>query len=270
MSVNFANVNEIRMRWEEHGEGPAVIFIHGIPTSPLLWRYVLPELRKFRCLAWEMVGYGDSLPQGENRVLSVARQADYLIEWMDAVDIGEAILVGHDLGGGVAQIASVRHRERVKGLVLVNSICYDSWPIPSVKALQTLAPLVKGLPDVMIAAIFAVLFVRGHEHLDQAREALRVHFQYYRQHGAARGLVRQVSSLDVNDTVAISQQLPSLDLPARLVWGAADRFQKVAYGERLAADLGAPLARIETGKHFVPEDHPQRVVEAVRQVAAAV
>ncbi|CUH39257.1 hypothetical protein JSE7799_01981 [Jannaschia seosinensis] len=68
--------------------------------------------------------------------------------------------------------------------------------------------------------------------------------------------MRQAQSLNVEDTKAIAGQLPTLAVPARIVWGAADEFQKIEYGERLATDLGAPLRRIDGGLHFTPEDHP--------------
>jgi len=51
--------------------------------------------------------------------------------------------------------------------------------------------------------------------------------------------------------------------PFRLVWGAADRFQEIGYGYRLAYELGAPIERVEGAKHFVPEDHPEQVAAAV-------
>jgi pimeloyl-ACP methyl ester carboxylesterase len=76
-------------------------------------------------------------------------------------------------------------------------------------------------------------------------------------------MIRQVRSLNVNDTLAIVDQIPNLNVPARLVWGAADQFQKIGYGYRLAYELGASIERIEGGKHFVPEDHPERVAAAV-------
>lgn len=50
-------------RCAEHGTGIPVILIGGIHTSPRLWRHVLP-LVKGRCLAWEMPGYGSSIPKG--------------------------------------------------------------------------------------------------------------------------------------------------------------------------------------------------------------
>jgi pimeloyl-ACP methyl ester carboxylesterase len=74
-------------------------------------------------------------------------------------------------------------------------------------------------------------------------------------------MVRQVQALDVHDTLAVADRLPDLDLPARIVWGEADQFQKLEYGERLARDLRAPLRRIPGGKHFTPEDHPDVIAE---------
>lgn len=267
MELRTRDVRGTAMRWHEQGAGEPVIFLHGIPTGPRLWRHVLPRLEGtpgVRALAWEMVGYGTSIPAGEDRDISVARQAEYLAEWMDALGIESAVLVGHDLGGGVAQIAAVRHPERVRGLVLMNAICYDSWPIPSVTALQQVAPLLKRLPDAAVWPILATLMARGHDDLARARESLRVHWQpYAASGGAGRALARQVRSLRTADTLAVADALPSLDLPAALVWGAADQFQKVGYGYRLAHDLGARLERVEGGRHFVPEDHPGRVAAAV-------
>lgn len=45
----------IRMSWEEGGEGEPVMFVHGIPISPRLWRHVVPRVRGARSMAWEMV-----------------------------------------------------------------------------------------------------------------------------------------------------------------------------------------------------------------------
>lgn len=55
-----------------------------------------------------------------------------------------------------------------------------------------------------------------------------------------------------------------------MVWGAADRFQKLSYGRRLANDLGAEIDVIEDGKHFVPEDHPERIATAIRSLVKEV
>lgn len=263
MQSKTAVLNGLAVRWEEAGAGLPLVLIHGIPTGPALWRRVLPRVSGARCLAWEMVGYGASIPQGEDRDISVGRQADYLVDWLKHLGIEQAVLAGHDLGGGVAQIAAVRHPGLCSGLFLTNAIAYDSWPIPSVKALQAAAGLVRHFPNALAKQILRTLMYRGHNDPNQRGEALAVHWAHYARHGGAEALIRQVRSLDVHDTLAVAQALPDLRVPARVVWGAADQFQKLKYGRRLAQDLAAPLHRIERGRHFTPEDHPQIIAQQI-------
>ena len=256
----------ISMRWQEAGGGPPVVLIHGIPTGPALWRRVVPLVTGGRCLAWEMVGYGRSIPEGEGRDISVARQAGYLTDWLDALGIDRAVLVGHDLGGGVAQIAATSRPERCAGLVLVNSIAYDSWPIPSVKAMRAAGPAVERMPAGAFRLVFGGFLRLGHDDRATARESIAIHWAPYAETGGPGGFLRQIRALRTEDTLAVADAFPKLGVPARVVWGAADRFQRIGYGERLATDLGAPLLRLDGARHFVPEDHPEAVAEAVAAV----
>jgi pimeloyl-ACP methyl ester carboxylesterase len=257
----------VPIRWLENGEGSPVVLVHGIPTSPRLWRHVMP-LVSGRSLALEMTGYGSSIPDGEGHGLGLAAQADRLLRWLDLVDVEAPVIVGHDLGGGVAQIAAVREPGRFSGIVLTNAVCYDSWPIPSVKAMRSAASVLRYMPEVALYPSFVQLVHRGHDDRARALESIGVHWQHYVTHGAARSLMRQVGALRVEDTLAVSDQLPRLGLPARVVWGDAEQFQKVEYGRRLAADLGTTLRLIPGGKHFTPEDHPEVIAAAVNELLA--
>ncbi|WP_116040408.1 alpha/beta fold hydrolase [Amycolatopsis palatopharyngis] len=261
-----SHVGTMPMRWIEEGEGTPVVFVHGIPTSPELWRHVIPLVPGARGLAWEMVGYGGSIPAGADRDVSVARQADYLLEWLRHLGLDRVVLVGHDLGGGVVQTLAVREPDRVAGIVLTNSIGYDSWPIPSVRMMQRADSVLRLLPDVAMYPMFVALLRRGHDDQAMAAESIGTHWRHYAAHGSARSLLRQVRALDVRDTLAVAPRLPELGIPARVVWGDADQFQKVSYGERMARDLGCELSRIERGRHFTPEDHPDRIASAVTEV----
>jgi pimeloyl-ACP methyl ester carboxylesterase len=263
MRSETAKIDGINMSWLEQGEGTPVVLVHGIPTSPVLWRYVMPKLKNVRCLAFEMVGYGNSIEEADGRDISIAKQADYLVAWLAHLGIKRAVLAGHDLGGGVVQIAAVRHPNLCAGLFLTNAIGYDSWPIPSVKAMNALAPLVKHLPDTAGKQILRTLMYRGHDDSALAKEALDLHWQAYARHGGVASLIRQVEALNVNDTLAVAAALPQLKIPARIAWGVDDKFQKIAYGERFADDLSAPLHRIKGGLHFTPEDHPDEIAEQI-------
>ncbi len=246
------------------------MLVHGIPTSPALWRHVLPLLPDTRALALEMTGYGDSIPAGRDRDLSLSAQADRLTGWLDALRIPRAVLVGHDLGGGVVHIAAVRRPDLCAGLVITNAVGYDSWPIPSVKAMRAASPALATLPAVALRPALGMLLARGHDSLGKAREALGVHYRPYAEHGGGAAMARQVAALDVRDTLAVQDALPRLQVPARVVWGVADPFQKIRYGERFARDLGTQVRRIEGGRHFVPEDAPEVLAAEIRSVLAEV
>lgn len=270
MQSRTATIDGTPIRWLEQGAGTPVVLVHGIPTSPALWRHVVPLLPDLRVLALEMTGYGDSIPAGRDRDVSVSAQADRLNAWIEHLGLGPVTLVGHDLGGGVVHIAAVRRPDLCAGLMITNGIGYDSWPIPSVKAMRAAAPVLSKLPALALKPAFALLLARGHDDASIAKESLGVHSRPYDEHGGGAAMARQVSALDVQDTVAVQDRLPTLRVPARIVWGVADQFQKIEYGERFARDLGTTVHRIEGGKHFTPEDHPEVIAEQIRSLAAEV
>jgi pimeloyl-ACP methyl ester carboxylesterase len=264
-----AVVDGIRMRWQERGEGVPVVLIHGIPTSPRLWRHVLPRIGAGRCLAWEMVGYGRSISEGEGRDISVRRQAEYLLRWMRELGVDAAVLVGHDLGGGVAQIAAVHRPDACLGLVLVDSISHDSWPIAPVRAMRAAGEAVRRLPDVAMGPMFRALVRLGHDAPGLGDRSARAHWEPYAGRGAGEAFVRQADALRTADTLEVGGRLGEIRVPTRVVWGGRDPFQPVAYGERLARELDAPLVRIDGGRHFTPEDHPDVVAGAIGEVVDA-
>jgi pimeloyl-ACP methyl ester carboxylesterase len=267
MQERTATVDGTAVRWlEQDGAETPVVLVHGIPTSPALWRHVVARLPGLNVLAYEMTGYGDSIPLGAGRDISVSAQADRLLAWLDQLGIERAVLAGHDLGGGVVHIAAVRRPNRCAGLLITNGIGYDSWPIPSVKAMAAASPVLARLPAVALTPMFAMLIARGHDDLSAAKEAFGVHYAPYARHGGGAALARQVASLHVEDTLQVQDRITDLDVPARVVWGAADRFQKVDYGDRFARELRTPLRRIDGGKHFTPEDHPDVIAEEIRSL----
>jgi pimeloyl-ACP methyl ester carboxylesterase len=213
-----------------------------------------------------MVGYGESIPEGRGRAIGVRQQADYLLRWMRAIDLERAVFVGHDLGGGVAQIVAAHRPERCAGLVLVNAVCYDAWPVPQVRVLRSLGPVMEHVPNGPTKAIFAQILARGHDDKKRAVESYLEHWRNYDRQPAGAELIRQMRALDSRDTMEIAYRLPNIGVAARVVWGTADPFMKVVHGERLASDLGTPLQRIEGAKHFTPEDHPDVVAGAINDL----
>jgi haloalkane dehalogenase len=125
--VPTVNVLGSTISYREAGVGPAVVFLHGNPTSSYLWRDVLPHLAPVaRCLAPDLIGMGAS---GKPPIgYRFADHADYLDAWFDALDLERVVLVGHDWGGALAFDWAARHSGRVRGVAFMETIVRPmSW-----------------------------------------------------------------------------------------------------------------------------------------------
>lgn len=270
--LQSALVDGVLMRWEEHGEeGLPVVLLHGLPTSPRLWRFVLSELApdleagRLRCLAWELVGFGHSGREGLGRDVSLAAQTEHLAAFLDALGLRRVVLVGHDLGGGVAQRLAALAPERVAGLVLVDSVAYDGWPVPPVRVARGVAGWIERAPAALLDPLLAAT-LRWFARRDLAEAGAPYRRAYDGPHGP-RTLAHQLRALDPRDTAEVAAALRELTVPAQVVWGERDPLG-VCAAARLARDLEAPLELIPGAGHFTPEDHPDAVARAIREVVA--
>lgn len=246
-----------------------VVLVHGLPTGPLLWRHVVRYLPGHPVLAWEMTGYAGSIAAGRGRDLSLSAQAARLGRWLDHLGLDRVTLVGHDLGGGVAQILATTEPHRVGALVLVDAVAFDDWPVAPVRAARALGPVTQRLPDRAFAAALTAAMRAGYANPAVARASTALHLAPYLDGGGAEALHAQIRALDSADTAAVAGGLAGLSCPAAVVWGARDPFLRLSLGRRLAGAFSAPLLRVSGGRHFVPEDHPEAVAAAVDRVTAA-
>ncbi len=132
----FLTINGRRMAYIDEGEGDAIVFQHGNPTSSYLWRNVMPHCRGLgRLIACDLVGMGDSerlTPSGPERY-SYAEQRDYLFALWDALKLGDrVVLVVHDWGSALGFEWASRNPERVQGLAYMEAVVmpktWDDWP----------------------------------------------------------------------------------------------------------------------------------------------
>jgi pimeloyl-ACP methyl ester carboxylesterase len=107
--------------YEQAGEGPSLVFIHGAFGDARMWE---PQWRhfssKYRVLRYDLRGHGRTGPSDLDRY-SMATYADDLAALLEAVKIDAAVICGLSWGGGIAQVFAVRNPDRLKGLVLVGS-----------------------------------------------------------------------------------------------------------------------------------------------------
>ncbi|NND68915.1 MAG: alpha/beta hydrolase [Halioglobus sp.] len=111
------------------GEGPAVVFVHGFPDLALGWKHQLEAVSRagYRVLAPDMRGYGGSSRPHEVEAYTLAELTGDLVALLDALDIEQAVFVGHDWGGFVAWAMPVLHPGRVAGIA---AACTPYMPFP--------------------------------------------------------------------------------------------------------------------------------------------
>jgi pimeloyl-ACP methyl ester carboxylesterase len=239
----------------DDGRGEPVVLLHGIPTWSYLWTPVLGALtRVARVLAPDLAGFGFS-DKRDRFDRSIARPAELVDRWMASIGLPSAVIVGHDIGGGVALRLATLFPSRVRKLCVMNTVCYDSWPVELM--------LQFGHPgaDRRLSAAMAVRLLRQALQGGFARRPpaalLAGLLAPYATEVGKRSLIRNASALNTNLTTEIAPRLPSIGVPTLILWGEEDLFQTIAYGERLAWDIpGARLVRIAGARHFVMVDRP--------------
>ena len=258
-----------RVAYTDQGDGPPVVLIHGTPSHSYIWRNVLPTVRDagFRVLAFDLLGFGLSEKPAFERNTSVAAQANLLARLLDEWGLDSAHLVGHDLGGAVSMICAVRHPERVRSLLLADTVSYDSWPSETWQAIiehhmvDYQAMPLADFREMMARQLRMTVF-----HKERMRgETLEAYLApVLSDLGKVAFFAHQVRHYDSRYTEEIEADLRQLALPVRVLWGERDEWQPLAYGERLRDEIAdASLVTIPDAGHFVMEDAPQRVREEI-------
>jgi haloalkane dehalogenase len=114
------------MAYIDEGEGDAIVFQHGNPTSSYLWRNVMPHLAGLgRLIACDLIGMGGSdklSPSGPDRYHYV-EQRDYLFALWEELDLGDrVVLVLHDWGSALGFDWANQHRDRVQGIAYMEAL----------------------------------------------------------------------------------------------------------------------------------------------------
>jgi pimeloyl-ACP methyl ester carboxylesterase len=236
------------MSYVTGGEGPPVVFFHGIGASSYAWRLTLPALLPyFTVYAPDMLGCGESDKPAID--YSITALATYAAAFMDAVGLDRAHIIGHSLGGGVALQLSALHPDRIDRLALVASggIGRDlHWLLR-----MTTLPGAQGVlgmlahPNARLTQATRALerrrFRRLQVEYDNAPTVLdRLRARDSRQ--AFLRMLRGVSDLSGQKISAI-EHLATLTCPALIIWGGRDRTIPVAHARLALAAL--PSAHLD-------------------------
>ena len=120
--------NDIRTYYERRGEGPPVVFIHGMFMSTTEWEPQMDALSDtYSTIAYDVRGHGHT-GGSDLQTYTFEQYASDLHELLDALDVERPVLCGLSMGGCIAQAYAARYPENVAGLVLADT--FTAGPLP--------------------------------------------------------------------------------------------------------------------------------------------
>ena len=273
----FVEVEGSKMHYVEEGAGDPVLFLHGNPTSSYLWRNVIPHVSPLaRCIALDLIGMGKSdKPDLEYRFVDHSR---YVEGFIAALGLRNITFVIHDWGSALGFHYARRHEDNVKGLAFMEAIVqpftWAEFPEQYRQVFQALRTPGVGEKMIMEQNMFveqllpgAVLRKLSDEEMDRYREP-------FPDPASRKPVWRWPIELPIDgepaDVVAAvqaySEWLGKSNLPKLLLYaqpGAIIRGPLLEWCRNNMRNL--KTLDIGAGSHFVQEDRPHEIGEAIAE-----
>lgn len=237
----------VRLYYEVHGEGPAVLLSHGYSATSRMWRgQIEPFSRRCKLITWDMRGHGCSdYPEDPAAYSEQATVAD-MAAILDAAGEERAVIGGLSLGGYMSLAFHLAHPRRTRALLIIdtgpgykNDAARDGWNESAGKT--ALRYETRGLGDLESGGV-------------EMRTA---------QHRDATGLVRAARGMLAQCDARVINSLPDAGVPALVVVGSEDK-PFLAASDYMAAKIpGAEKVVIPGAGHAANIDQPEAFNEAV-------
>jgi pimeloyl-ACP methyl ester carboxylesterase len=258
MTNRMITLHGDRVAYRDEGAGEVLLLIHGMGGSSSSWREVIPQLStKYRVLAPDLLGHGQSdKPRGD---YSLGAFAVWLRDFLDALGIPQATLIGHSLGGGIAMQFAHQHRDYCQRLVLISSGGLGNdvgrlLRMLSLPGAELVLPLIASRPAVKAGNALRA-WRSSDDEVGRFSETWRAHSSLSNRESRQAFLrtLRSVVDHRGQAVCALNRLHFNADLPTLIISGDKDRVIPVAHAQ--AAHAALPNSRL----HIIPDvwHHPQ-------------
>lgn len=278
MAVRTVELAQGTIHYREIGDGPPVVFVHGLLVNGELWRNVAPVVADagYRCLVpdWPLGSHPE--PMRAEADLTPPGVAEIIAGLLDALDLTDVTLIGNDTGGALTQLLMVRRPERIARVVLASC---DGLEFFFPKPFNLLPPL---------AAVPGSMWLLAQTVRLRALHRLPLTFGWVAKRPIAddvvdsyllpsrrdpairRDLRKFLRGVHRRHTLEAADGFGRFTKPVLLVWAAEERLFPVAMARRLAARLpDAQLTLVADSYTFIPEDQPAELARHILEFAKA-
>ncbi len=234
------------------GERTAVVLIHGAGGTYLHWPSEIRRLPGYRIYALDLPGHGKSEGRGEQ---SIDAYAESILNWLDALQLHKAIIVGHSMGGAIALTLGLENPDRIAGLGLIST--GSRLPV---------APQLLESTSQATTFYSALDLIRRKAFSPDTPE--RLVELAIRQMGAIRPSVLHGDFVACN-RFNLSDRISEIHQPAVVICGGQDQMTPLRMSQSLSNCL--PNARLETlaeAGHMVIIEQPQQTAAIINNFIA--
>jgi pimeloyl-ACP methyl ester carboxylesterase len=234
---------------EQEKSLPPVILIHGAGGNYLHWPPGLRRLPGMRIFAPDLPGHGKSGGIGRQ---SVPAYAESILDFLRALTISKAILVGHSLGAAIALQLGIHNPRHVLGLGLLGAGA----------RMRVAAELLDNSASAATLPL-ALRFIERNAYGERADRRMRA--QAMQQMGRIRPTVLH-GDFQACDSFDEFEKVQKVRAPSLIICGDEDQFTPLRYSEYLADSMkNARLLRVEQAGHMVMLEKPDVVEAAIAQ-----
>jgi 3-oxoadipate enol-lactonase len=242
-----------RIAFDHMGEGPLVLFMHGIGGNRTNWHDQLPVFAKkhFHAVAWDARGYGKS--DDYDGPLDFGDFGADVLRLLDHFKVEKAHLCGLSMGGRIAQDFYPRHPERVATMVLCDTFPgYDASFTAAQRAEFVRIrkePLVQGKEPKDIAPVVAKTLIGPKAGPDKLKRLIDSMSALHKE-----SYIKTVEATTHYNRVA---DLPNIKAPTLLVFGGHDKLTTPELGRRMQAQIkGSEFVEIKDAGHLCNIEKP--------------
>ncbi|WP_035240534.1 alpha/beta fold hydrolase [Desulfobacter vibrioformis] len=246
-------LNGIQLAYDEAGDGPAVLLIHGFPLCRQMWRPQTQALAAagFRAVVPDLRGFGESEPGTEAG--STDLLADDLIALLDHLGIEKAVVGGMSMGGYVLLNLLARYPERVSAACFIVTRADADDETARGKRNHLIAEIKAGRPEAVPSAFTPLLFA---DQTVAARPELVEEVRGWMTATSPSGLILGLET--IRDRGDSSTLLPGLKIPVLVMGARGDKAIPPEKSTDLAERIpGAKLCMLSDASHMVNIEQPE-------------
>ena len=273
---NYANVHDAKVFYRESGskDAPAVLLLHGFPTSSHMFRNLIPQLsEQYHVIAPDLPGFGFTEPEGGQYRYTFERLAQTIAAFIEKIGLSRFAIYVFDYGAPVGFRLALAHPERITAIISQNGNAYEEglsegwnpiqkyWREPNAENREALRAFLK--PD-------ATKWQYTHGVSDEsviAPESYALDSALLARAGNEE--IQLDLFLDYASNVALypkfQEYLRKYQPPVLAVWGKNDPFFLPPGAEAYRRDVpSAEVHLLDTG-HFAVETHANEIVSRIRE-----